>query len=126
MWPFEAPIFGLVLLDIFAVSSTREKPDIWAWQRADGHRLQYSIEFRPDFSSSSDSPGVIASTLGLRIDRYGAAIAPVTRRTPSVETVRHECRPISPSADRSILPITHSVKVDTRKVLPLTFQGSAL
>jgi hypothetical protein len=32
---FEAPIFGLVLFDTFAVSSTRKKPDIRAWQRAD-------------------------------------------------------------------------------------------
>jgi hypothetical protein len=27
---------------------------------------------------------------------------------------------------RSILPITHSIKVDAREVLALTFQGSAL
>jgi hypothetical protein len=39
-------------------------------------------------------------------------------------TARVSAKP--PSADRSILPITHSVKVDTRKLLPLTFQGSAL
>jgi hypothetical protein len=26
---FEAPIFGVVFFDTFAVSSTRKKPDIW-------------------------------------------------------------------------------------------------
>jgi hypothetical protein len=37
---FEAPIFGPVLFDTFAVSSTRKKPDVRAWQhqRADGDR----------------------------------------------------------------------------------------
>jgi hypothetical protein len=31
-----------------------------------------------------------------------------------------------PSAGRSILPITHSIKVDTQKALLWTFDGSAL
>jgi len=37
---FEAPIFGLVLFDTFAVSSTGKKPGIRAWQHqsADGDR----------------------------------------------------------------------------------------